>query len=170
MGGIAVDLSGRTTLPGLWACGEVASTGVHGANRLASNSLLEALVYARRVAADIAANTARAANNLPHDILHIDSHRAPAPANAAAEPISESALRTLMFENAGVVRDRRGLTNALAKLDTAALNPGALRNMITVARLIVNAALQRDESRGSHFRSDAPNADIRYAQRRAISL
>jgi L-aspartate oxidase len=149
MGGVAIDLAGRTSLAGLWACGEVAASGVHGANRLASNSLLEALVYARRVAADIAVHALpgrRANAQAPVALRHV-----------ATQPLEESALRQLMFEHVGLVRDRAGLESALARIDAAG-DPPALRNMLLVARAIATAALAREESRGGHFRSDFPLA------------
>jgi L-aspartate oxidase len=146
MGGVAIDLSGRTSLSGLWACGEVASSGVHGANRLASNSLLEALVYARRVAADIAASEPRPGRATigprPHSV-------------ATTAVLDEPALRRLMFEHVGVVRDRAGIETALEQI-LAAGEGGPLRNMLIVARAIATAALAREESRGGHYRSDFP--------------
>jgi L-aspartate oxidase len=147
MGGIAIDLAGRTSLAGLWACGEVAASGVHGANRLASNSLLEALVYARRVAADIAAN-----------IVPGRRVNAAAPNTArriATNALDETALRRLMFEHVGLIRERAGLESALARIDAAG-DPASLRSMLLVARAITTAALAREESRGGHYRSDFP--------------
>jgi L-aspartate oxidase len=146
MGGVAIDLSGRTSRRGLWACGEVASSGVHGANRLASNSLLEALVYARRVAADIAASEPRARG----------ATSGPRPLSVATTfALDEPALRKLMFEHVGVVRDRAGIETALERV-SAAGEGGPLRNMLVVARAIATAAFAREESRGGHYRSDFP--------------
>jgi L-aspartate oxidase len=164
MGGLAVDAWGRTSLRGLWACGEVASTGVHGANRLASNSLLEALVFGARVAQDLERGLpappparVRPAGSLPG-----------ADVEAAAVV---AALRALMWRDVGLLRDARGLERALAEIErlARACPAGALageaRNMLGVARLITHAALTRRESRGSHFRHDHPQADPRFARR-----
>ena len=145
MGGIAAGPDGRTSLPGLFAVGECAATGVHGANRLASNSLLEAAAFGRRTGRAAALETSGGGATLPVSV---------------ARDLSQDALLTLreaMSEGAGVVRDAVGLTGALAviaRLETAA--PGALP--LVAARLIVEAALARRESRGGHFRRDCPDA------------
>ncbi len=167
MGGIAVDAWGRSSLPGLWACGEVSATGVHGANRLASNSLLEALVYASQVSKDI-----RGAMTAP-------AGGAPAPHSGHAAPDETCAqamtdLRAVMYANAGLVRDEPGLRTALARLtELHAAHPAQsseFRNALTVARLVLDAALARKESRGSHYRTDYPNADEAFAKRSFITL
>ncbi|GAB4066372.1 L-aspartate oxidase [Ancylobacter sonchi] len=139
MGGVEVDAIGRTALPGLWACGEVAATGLHGANRLASNSLLEALAYASWIAADIAGE-ARA----------ISTPGAP-PAIPAIAPPPSPALRQLMDRQVGVVRERAGLSDAVATLAGAGDDDAA-----RVALMIATLALARTESRGGHFRADHP--------------
>ncbi len=162
MGGIAVDEWGRTSLAGLWACGEVSATGVHGANRLASNSLLEALVYGSRVADDVRNATA------PPDRIATAPYRAPAGANGGeAQAIAD--LRNVMYANVGLVRDERGLLEALARIDALEIafadTGGELRNLLVVARLIAEAALARRESRGSHYRRDYPDADDAFAKR-----
>jgi L-aspartate oxidase len=165
MGGIAVDERGRTSLPGLWACGEVASTGAHGANRLASNSLLEALVFGARVAEDLAAC-------LPPAVAAPRSGR-PAPARAAAVPAEaarvEAAVRRVLWEDVGVVRDEAALASALRRLEELAAAPrdpgGEVGSLLTVGRLIAAAALARRESRGSHFRSDHPTPDPGWERR-----
>lgn len=143
MGGVKVDGAGRTSLPGLYACGEVASTGLHGANRLASNSLLEALAFAHWIAADIHASMAMGTVG-----------DGPAPHLPAATE-SIAALRRTMDRHAGVVRDAEGLRIVIRQFaprmeeDDAAL----------MAALIAAAALSRTESRGGHFRSDFPTTE-----------
>ncbi len=162
MGGIAVDEWGRTSLDGLWACGEVATTGVHGANRLASNSLLEALVFGVRVARDIDGRTRTYA------------HPIALPVSVEAAPFDDDAfaiVRAIMYDGVGVVRTREGLESALAAFDGFD-QPGAspaLKNRLLVCRLIARAALDRRESRGSHFRSDFPDADDSFAHRSFVS-
>jgi L-aspartate oxidase len=146
MGGIVTDVWGRTTIERLSAIGECASTGAHGANRLASNSLLEAVVFAHRAA----------------DRLRGSEAGDPLPAAPAAAPpvLSQAArqeLRQLMQTHAGVVRDAAGLTTALDRIDALCEENGAASPLIA-ARLIVSGALARTESRGAHFRSDYPNA------------
>jgi L-aspartate oxidase len=162
MGGIAVDEWGRSTLPGLWACGETSATGVHGANRLASNSLLEALVYGTRVATDIAQapKPAPAGPIAPHS---------PSFAIGSGEAQATLDLRNVMYSNVGLERNESGLREALARI--AALEEvfpqagGELRNLLVVARLVTEAALARNESRGSHYRTDYPKTDEALARR-----
>ena len=151
MGGIATDENGRSTVEGLWACGECASSGVHGANRLASNSLLEALVFGARVAEDIKGR--------------IQAAPAPSPLRLAggAVPVPPpQRMRELLSLNAGIERDANGLCQALAHIQAVERAGGAttsLLNMTAAAKLIVAAALSRRESRGAHFRSDYPQTD-----------
>jgi L-aspartate oxidase len=163
MGGIAVDEWGRASLGGLWACGETSATGVHGANRLASNSLLEALVYGSRVAADIA----RTLPSAPHDrALDV---RTLAAAEATGMPAAQATndLRNVMYANVGLVRTETGLREALARIAEleARASDGTLRNLLVVGRLIAEAALARRESRGGHYRSDYPATDEALAKR-----
>ena len=162
MGGIAVDEWGRASLARLWACGETSATGVHGANRLASNSLLEALVYGSRVATDIKAAPVPPSHEAK--VAYRTHHPAsPAQAQAIAD------LRNVMYANVGLVRNERGLREALlriSELDAQYPNAGdELRNLLVAGRLIAEAALARHESRGSHFRSDYPRAEEAYAKR-----
>jgi L-aspartate oxidase len=163
MGGVAVDRRGRTSLPGLWACGEVSSTGVHGANRLASNSLLEALVFGARVAED-----ARAQAGKPSPAAAFEGVEAPAMLDPFAAPAAIAALRQLMWDHVGLVRDGEGLTFAIAGLERLApglAGPGEAHNMLTVARLVAAAARERRESRGGHYRTDFPQTEARWKKR-----
>jgi len=151
MGGIASDARARSSLDGLWAVGECAATGLHGANRLASNSLLEGVVFGARAAEDIAASVApRTARGTPP---------APKRFNSPAPP---HVLRDAMTRLVGLERDRDGLTEALGiigQVERAGGSEAALLNMTAAAKLVTAAALNRRESRGGHYRSDYPNAD-----------
>ena len=165
MGGLLTDASGRTSLDGLWACGETASTGAHGANRLASNSLLEAVVFAARVADDIRARG-------PVEPASAADDRG-APTNSS-EPSDDDValLRHTMARYVGVVRNRAGLVEALsviARLERSCRSTRFL-NMLTAAKLIAGAALVRTESRGGHYRSDFPDADPAWRHRTFITL
>ena len=148
MGGVAVDARGRTSLDGLWAGGEVSSTGAHGANRLASNSLLEAVVYAARIAEDInGATLGPPASSLVEP---------PLPRNCAMPALSAKNLRAMMSSHVGVVREGEQLAEAVRVFANLERNTGniALRNMATTTLLVSAAAWARRESRGAHFRSD----------------
>jgi L-aspartate oxidase len=153
MGGVHVDAAGRTTLDGLWACGEVACTGAHGANRLASNSLLEAVVFASRVAEDIH-------GLLPNHKLTrwFGTPEADAPVEPETDDGAMERIRATMSRHVGVVRDAAGLDAALATFETLAAKPHGpqVRNALIAARLVAAAASGRRESRGGHFRSDYP--------------
>ena len=165
MGGILTDAQGRSTVDGLWACGEVASTGAHGANRLASNSLLEAVVFGARVARDISASLPMAKPVKPREIL--------ATAGDSQSDKAEQKLRQTMAADVGVVRDAESLTNALATivaLEQDAHGDRRLANMLSTAKLIAAAALQRQESRGAHFRSDYPTPNDQLAKRSYLTL
>lgn len=162
MGGVAVDEHGRSSVPGLWACGEVACTGVHGANRLASNSLLEALVFGTRVAHDLTAAGLRrpAGDRSPAPDLLSAATAATTDAEAAAR------LRRLMWEQVGVVRDETGLAEASGRLQRLAARCGpSLCDQVTVARMVVAAACARRESRGAHHRADHPGCDPAWRRR-----
>jgi L-aspartate oxidase len=150
MGGIAVDTYGRTSLKGLWAGGEVSSTGAHGANRLASNSLLEAVVYAARIAGDIEGHSIAAPARLP--AASADKR------NSVMAPLAEANLRAMMTSHVGVIRDGERLAEAVrtfAAIERESSNV-ALRNMATTALLVAAAAWARRESRGAHYRIDYP--------------
>ena len=163
MGGVVTDLHGRTTVPGMYACGEVACTGVHGANRLASNSLLEGLVFAERVARDIAGRQ-------PHGIPAPapESWTVPVLVDRGAAQVAADAVRDVMWRYAGIDRTARGLRTAVTELEAieARLPLGATEelNMLQSARMIVQAALLRKESRGGHYRSDFPRAKRKWRE------
>lgn len=162
MGGIRTDLTGRASLPGLWAVGECSSSGLHGANRLASNSLLEGLVMGGRVADSIASTS----DVEPTDVLApAGAWRVDAAPSAAAEEI-----RAVMWRNVGVERTADGLGRAaalVAELSDDATIDG--RNAQLLAGLIVEAALRRRESRGGHFRLDQPEPDPMLADRSFVT-
>ena len=165
MAGIAVDASGRTSLPGLWACGEVTSTGVHGANRLASNSLLEALVTGAGVAADVGGRLLPPPNGpLPEVVWRESGDGTPEEAQRLHQR-----LRRLMWEHAGLLRRREGLEYSLEVLASLASRlpkePNEATNLWTLARLVSAAALYREESRGSHHRLDFPASDASWQRR-----
>lgn len=163
MGGIVTDLAGRSSLERLYACGEVARTGVHGANRLASNSLLEGLVFAERVARDAVAQPP-----LPRVPRAVPWKVAPLGDRGAAMVAAET-IRQVMWTHAGIDRHARGLGEAKRALEAirARLGPGATEelNMLDTAQLIVASALRRRESRGGHYRSDFPKPSHRWKGR-----
>jgi len=170
MGGVATDLRGRTSLEGLWAVGEVASTGLHGANRLASNSLLEAIVLGARAADDItalikpgAAHPIAKTYRVSPDRIVDEAHRARL----------IGLLRQTMGEHVGVVRDGRGLETALAvarDIGAAAGDDRLVGNMALAAEIIAGSAFLREESRGAHFRSDFPEPVAALASRSMVTL
>ena len=170
MGGIAADDHGRTSIEGLWAVGEVASTGLHGANRLASNSLLEAAVFGARVAADITKLLPRDRSGNFVEPKRVAGTR---PADPELRAAAVARLRSIMTTYVGVVRSAKGLRTALRDLKSIELGTAGdtiLANMILTARLITAAALQRKESRGGHYRSDFPDADPALASRTFMTL
>jgi L-aspartate oxidase len=166
IGGVEVDSRGRTNLPGLWAAGEVTSSGLHGANRLASNSLLEGLVYGAHAGEGASA----AALDMPDDF------RAPDVESPSVEEDGEpldladigNSLKSLMWRKVGIRRDDEGLREAremVARWCRYVLSRQfdepegwELQNMLTVARLMIGAALMREESRGVHYRADFPDS------------
>jgi L-aspartate oxidase len=178
MGGIDTDRWGRTSLTGLFAAGEAACTGVHGANRLASNSLLEGLVFGAR-AADAMLEPAQPAPLKADRIVLRPARDGPilpkAATSAPAETLTldSTAVRDLMWRSAGLFRTRDGLIDALRRLGEAhashlrrldlssrsSADDWRCLNLLTVALLIARAALRREESRGGHFREDFPARD-----------
>ena len=170
MGGVRTDLNGATSVPGLFACGEVACTGVHGANRLASNSLLEGLVFAERVAQTVKNApflTARA-HTMAKPAVDPTSPPSPSQATPAKELIQE--LQKIMWDNVGIERSASSLEQAIARIDSLAAQDAAhtfpAYNMLTVAKAIAGAALMREESRGGHYRKDFPVQRQQWQQRR----
>ena len=181
MGGVRTDLDGRTTIPGLYAAGEVACTGVHGANRLASNSLLEGLVFGARAGRAMRAavaqgfSPARGTSEAPSAAGDVKASGTFELSNSRTLELSD-----LMWRDVGLFRDRAGLERALAVLEPAwraleaqlrdgpPLDAAGWRtaSILTVGRLIARAALRREESRGGHYRSDFPDRDDVHWKRR----
>ncbi len=167
MGGVVVDIEGCTCVPNLWAAGEVTSTGLHGANRLASNSLAEALVYG----AHAGEGASDAAAKMPDDFAAALIENPPI--DTLTEPLHladiRNSLQSLMWRNMGVRRDAEGMAEALETIDHwnryvlprqfADPTGWELQNMLCVCRLMIEAAIKRQETRGSHFRIDFPNND-----------
>lgn len=181
-GGVRTDDHGRTTVPGLYASGECACTGVHGANRLASNSLLEGLVYAERIVADIVAE--RAADGLPARVPEPVPHP-DRPAHPLLAPESRFAVQRIMTQGAGVLRSAESLGGAaeqLQRLHTDARDaldvhgktaePGVdtweATNLLCVARVLVAAAQLREETRGCHWREDHAERDDAHWRRHIV--
>ncbi|MCZ2342846.1 MAG: L-aspartate oxidase [Bacteroidales bacterium] len=178
VGGVTVDKEGRTTLPGLWAAGEVTSSGLHGANRLASNSLVEGLVFG----ASCGRGAADAARKLPDRFTALPlSNRVPEEERVNGLDVVDvtNALRALMVRKMGIVRDRHRLEEAAADVGFWCRyvlarefdnRPGwELQNLLTIARLMIDAARTRTESRGTHFRSDYPQPDDAHWLRHVVS-
>ncbi|MDX3609542.1 L-aspartate oxidase [Streptomyces sp. FL06-04B] len=178
-GGVRTDLRGRTTVPGLYACGEVACTGVHGANRLASNSLLEGLVFAERIAADIA--EARPPRTEPVEASRDADDLVP-----LLSPEARTAVQRTMTRGAGVLRSAGSLGAAAEGLEALhreaaadaeadgakAVVPGVdaweVTNLLLVSRVLVAAAREREETRGCHWREDRPDRDDAHGRRHLV--
>lgn len=166
MGGIATDLNGVASLPGLYAAGEAAATGVHGANRLASNSLLEGLVFGARAGVSMRRARCRGENMKSAEF---DPPALPCPPDAAQHEDAATLetlkqVREIMWDKVGILRDRQGLTEAVEQLNRLSLGSKLplerkyceAQNILMVGRLIAASALERHESRGAHYRSDVP--------------
>jgi L-aspartate oxidase len=173
-GGVATDLEGRTTIPGLWAIGECAHTGLHGANRLASNSLLEGLVFGHRAAVALAESEKK--KPWP-EVPDWDVGQAASPDEAVVITQNWDELRRLMWNYVGIVRSTKRLQRAARRINLLQEEIGEyywkyfvtrdlleLRNIATVAQLIVECALSRKESRGLHYTIDYPDTDAREAR------
>jgi L-aspartate oxidase len=168
MGGVVSDLWGRTGVPGLFACGEVAMTGVHGANRLASNSLLEGAVWGARIARSAGAWVRGhepwelTPASLPTSVLDGPAPRVAAQRAADTSDEIAVALPRLMWRHVGIVREAAGLEAALAQIGAWRAGgkvPPALSSLLLAAELTASAALLREESRGAHARSDFPRTE-----------
>ena len=167
IGGVTVDLEGRTTIPGLWAAGEVSSSGLHGANRLASNSLLEGLVYGAH--AGRGASQALQEANGDFRVYPLENAVVVPPAEPLDLEDIRNSLKSLMWRQCGVRRSGEGLSDALEAVDQwrryvlarqfADIDGWELQNMLTLARVMIQAALLREESRGVHLRTDFPKLD-----------
>jgi L-aspartate oxidase len=190
-GGIRTDLHGRTTVPGLYACGEAACTGVHGANRLASNSLLEGLVFAERIAEEIT-SADRSATAAPTETEPTET--APTEPTEPTEPTTvlpliapeaRHGIQRTMSQGAGVLRSARSLQDAADQLEAVQLDAGEewagpaksaepgvdsweTTNLLCVSRVLVAAALEREETRGCHWREDRPDRDDTDWQRHLV--
>jgi L-aspartate oxidase len=166
MGGIVTDLAGRTSMKRLYACGEVSSTGVHGANRLASNSLLEGLVFAERVARNMLSE--RRIERMPRK----KRWEVPVLTDRGAAQVAADDVRRVMWEHAAIDRSAQGLEMCLNELSAieSRLPVGATEelNLVQSARLIAHSALQREESRGGHYRSDFPRARKEWAGKHVL--
>ncbi|HEU4321284.1 MAG TPA: L-aspartate oxidase [Acidimicrobiia bacterium] len=163
MGGIDADTRGRTSIPGLWAVGECASTGVHGANRLASNSLLEGLVFGARVAVDVDAQA-----TAPNGDIEVPKEGLDLP--VVAGPVIED-LRQVMWDRVGLIRTGDGLwaaRNAIIDMEPVLRRTIGGRNAAELALLIIMSALRRSESRGGHYRADYPEEDPMQAMRALV--
>jgi L-aspartate oxidase len=164
MGGVVTDVDGRTTLPGLFAAGEAACTGVHGANRLASNSLLEGLVFGARAGDAMRRWTGESIDPVALSALARAPQKGDSPLFLRNTGTANDVAR-IRWQHVGLFRDAAGIENALARLGTP---DDAEPTVQTVGRLIARAALRREESRGGHFRLDFPQRDDRNWKHRVM--
>ena len=182
MGGVQTDIDGRTSVPGVYAAGEVACTGVHGANRLASNSLLEGLVFGARAGCAMREDDPFDWPSQPAQIIEFEAAASRKAADFAdAGEMTCAGIQDVMWRHVGLFRDREGLTEAIRTIEPVwraidariaggaplDVNTWRLASIATVGRLIARAALRREESRGAHYRSDFPRRDDERWQRRA---
>lgn len=162
MGGVRTDLHGRSTLKGLYAAGEVSCTGVHGANRLASNSLLEGLVFGARAGASAIADNENHKLRITNYELQDEDQR-PKTENQSFEISTavKKRVKRVMWERVGILRDRDSLKRALKEFEqiSQANLSTSSRNFVTLAKLVATSALWREESRGGHYRTDFPERD-----------
>lgn len=166
MGGIRADVHGRTNIRGFYTCGETACNGIHGANRLASNSLLEGLVFGRMIALQIEEMLICSGRSVKLTDIVYKTSRAPMDFDKKAA-IAE--IQDEMTRNVGIIRDEKGLTAALDKISSCAqkirdmknetITDFELQNIALLSRLVIESALEREESRGAHYRSDFPKTD-----------
>ena len=172
-GGVCADLDGATTLPGLWACGEAACSGVHGANRLASNSLLDGLVFgSRTVDAIVRGKSEPEETGVMRGVLESLSSSV-APGQAPVRPLGppgtdvtvREELQRVMTRDAGVLRDADSLRSARRALDDMHSDDPELCNLLAVSGVLVDAALAREESRGTHSRLDFPETSAAFLGR-----
>lgn len=174
MGGVKVEANGRSSLPGLWAAGECSSTGLHGANRLASNSLLEAVVYGARIAADISGLEPLRNPLAPFPGIGWDPVEGEKVEERLRNHISVKELRRTMTDLVGVERNAADLRTALRRIaEIEATAQGVTRsflNMTTSATLVAAGALQREESRGGHFRTDFPEPRAEWEHHTEMTL
>lgn len=167
MGGIWTDADGRSSLPGFWACGECTSTGAHGANRLASNSLLEAVVFSDRIARALRQEVSfDAPQDWRDGSVETDEHL------AETDHPNMTLLRKTMSANLGVLRDAEGMREALRTIIALEAQSHSVRfdNVVTTAKLIAVCALNREESRGGHFRTDFPEESAAWKRRTLVTL
>jgi L-aspartate oxidase len=179
IGGAVTDSQGRTTVPGLWAAGEVTSSGLHGANRLASNSLLEGLVFGRHAGRGAAQLAADVPDNYAALPLSSDWERGASDDDELNLLDLRNSLGSEMWRDVGIRRERAGLESAERQVDFWTRYVAArefadpqgweLQNMLLVARLMIAGALSRRESRGTHFRRDFPQSDPAQASHIEIS-
>jgi len=174
MGGVKVDETGRASLPGLWVCGEASCTGLHGANRLASNSLLEAIVYGARIAADISGLEPVRSNMAPFPGIVWNQAEGDAAEEQLRNLDAVQDLRHVMTDLVGVERNAEDLKQALRRIaDLEANGRGVTRaflNMTSSATLVAAGALLREESRGGHFRTDFPGTSEAWEHHTEITL
>ena len=172
MGGIKTDIYGRTTIKGFYVCGESACNGIHGANRLASNSLLEGLVFGKRISQEVDEvinETGGKEKFVRPSIKSEEPDRIVRPNIKFNRAQAKEDIRTIMTENVGIIRDRKGLSEARAKIAkyekivenmlNDSIEDVELQNTVLLAKLITESAIEREESRGAHYRTDFPETD-----------